>query len=91
MIGILYFYLIIFLILSNEIKIELFSKVDSLKGKSLKEAYGVLLNYINSNQEINDWDNMNMGEQEAIKFGLTQLNNGEGQSHDNVIPSLNIK
>lgn len=39
-----------------DLKIELFRKLDKLNGESLKEAYGLLLNYMNSNAEINEWD-----------------------------------
>ena len=71
-----------------EIKIDLFRKLDSLKGNSLQEAYGLILNYINSNRPLDEWDNLTPEQQEAIQIGINQLNNGEGRDHRNVITDL---
>jgi len=68
-----------------ELKIELFRKLDKLKENELKEAYGLLLNYINGDNEISDWKDLTKQQQEAIKLGIEQLNNGEGRSHKNVM------
>lgn len=76
---------------SAEIKIDLFRKLDSLKGKSLKEAYGILMNYINSNSNPNDWDDLSEEQIEGIKLGLSQLDNGEGREHKDVISDLRKK
>lgn len=70
---------------SAEIKIDLFRKLDGLKGKDLKEAYGLLLNYINGNNEIDEWNNLTSEQKEAIMVGIRQLDNGEGRSHQEVM------
>ncbi len=71
-----------------EIKIDLFRKLDSLKGNRLEEAYGMLLNYINGKSELDDWQNLTSEQQEAIQIGLDQLNNGEGRSHSDVMTDI---
>ena len=76
---------------SAEIKIELFRKLDSLKGKSLKEAYGILLNYINSTSNPDEWDELSEEQIDGIKLGLSQLDNGEGREHKKVISALRKK
>jgi len=70
---------------SAEIKIDLFRKLDGLKGKDLKEAYGLLLNYINGNNDINEWNDLTHEQKEAILVGIKQLDNGEGRSHKEVM------
>ena len=70
---------------SAEIKIELFRKLDGLKDQSLKEAYGLLLNHINGNKDLNDWDNLSQEQQKAIKLGLKQLDKGQGRAHNDVL------
>ncbi|MFC0878786.1 hypothetical protein ACE01N_19480 [Saccharicrinis sp. FJH2] len=71
-----------------EIKIDLFRKLDSLKGKRLEEAYGMLLNYINGKSEINDWQDLSEEQQNAIRLGVEQLNNGQGRKHKEVMSDL---
>ena len=68
-----------------EIKIDLFRKLDSLKGRRLEEAYGVLINFINSRNEINDWQNLTTEQQSAIRLGIEQLDKGEGRKHNDVM------
>ncbi len=71
-----------------EIKIDLFRKLDSLKGNRLEEAYGILLNYINSKSEIDEWQNLTSEQQEAIQLGIDQLNKGEGRSHRDIMTDI---
>lgn len=71
-----------------EIKIDLFRKLDSLKGNKLEEAYGILINYINGKSEVDDWQNLTPEQQAAIKLGIDQLNNGEGRSHRDLMSDL---
>lgn len=74
-----------------ELKIDLFRKLDSLKGNRLEEAYGVLLNYINSKNDINDWDDLTREQQAAIYEGIEQLDKGEGRKHNVVISDFRNK
>lgn len=71
-----------------EIKINLFRKLDSLKGKRLEEAYGMLLNYINGKNELDEWQNLTEEQQNAIRLGVDQLNNGQGKKHHDVMTDL---
>jgi hypothetical protein len=71
-----------------EIKIDLFRKLDSLKGSNLIEAYGLLLNHINGSKNLSDWDNLSSEQKNAIKNGLNQLDDKKGRSHTNVISDL---
>ena len=73
---------------SAEIKIDLFRKLDSLKGKQLEEAYGMLLNYINGKNEPDDWQSLTQAQQNAIRLGVEQLDNGEGRAHSKVMSDI---
>ena len=74
-----------------EIKIDLFRKLDSLKGRSLHEAYGLLLNYINSNYALDEWANLTIEQQDAIKLAVKQLDNSEGRKHNTIISDFRDK
>ena len=71
-----------------EIKIDLFRKLDSLKGDRLEEAYGMLLNYINGKNELDDWQNLTKEQQNAIRLGIEQLDKGEGREHKKVMSDI---
>ncbi|WP_121665607.1 hypothetical protein [Mesonia aquimarina] len=73
---------------SAEIKIDLFRKLDSLKGNRLEEAYGIVLNYINGKNELDDWKNLTQEQQNAIKLGIEQLDKGEGREHKKVMSDI---
>jgi len=70
---------------ASEIKIDLFRKLDSLKGKRLEEAYGMLINFINSRNEIDEWQDLTIEQQSAIRLGIQQLDKREGRKHNDVI------
>ncbi len=76
---------------SADIKVDLFRKLDALKGKSLKEAYGLLLNYINSHQDPGDWNDLSDEQIDALNLGLSQLDRGEGKSHEDIITKFRDK
>lgn len=61
-----------------ELKLDLFRKIDSLDKSKLEEAYGILLNFINSSNDYKEWDNLTDMQKDAILFGLTELNEGLG-------------
>ncbi len=74
-----------------EIKIDLFRKIDTLKEKSLYEVYGLLLNFINKEKSIDEWDTLTKKQQEALKLGVHQLDKGEGVAHKTVMQSVRNK
>lgn len=76
---------------ADQIKIDLFRKLDSLNGNRLEEAYGVLLNFINSRNEMDDWQNLSTEQQDAIRLGIEQLDRGEGRPHGDVISAFRKK
>lgn len=83
-----YLYCKYFIMNSAEIKIDLFRKLDSLKGKRLEEAYGMLLNYINGKNELDDWQSLTQAQQSAIRLGIDQLDNREGKKHQKVMSDI---
>jgi hypothetical protein len=76
---------------SAELKVDLIRKLDALKGNSLKEAYGLLCNYINSKDDVSAWEGLTTEQQKAIELGVKQLDNNEGRSHLEVMKELRNK
>jgi len=73
---------------SAEIKVDLVKKIDSLKGNRLEEAYGILLNYINGKNELDDWQSLSQKQQDSIRLGIKQLINGKGKEHKKVMSAI---
>ena len=63
---------------ASEIKIDLFRKIDALKDSRLEEVYGMFINFINSNNEIDDWESLtkeqlNNQEEREIQKGIEKI------------------
>ena len=63
---------------ASEIKIDLFRKIDALKDSRLEEVYGMFINFINSNNEIDDWESLtkeqlNNREEREIQKGIEKI------------------
>ncbi len=75
----------------DQIKIYLFRKLELLNENQLEEAYGVLLNFINSRNGTDDWKYLSTEQQDAIRLGIEQLDKGEGRQHGDVISAFRNK
>ncbi len=75
----------------TEIKIDLFKKLEALKGNQLKEAYGILLNFINSKDDSEEWEKLNKEQKKAIEYGINELDSGKGISHNMVMENMKKK
>ncbi|MGE0090812.1 MAG: hypothetical protein AB7S50_15170 [Bacteroidales bacterium] len=68
-----------------ELKLKFFRQIDGLDKEKLEEAYGVLLNYINSKDDLNEWSNLTAEQQKGIIDSIEQLDDNQGISHHNVM------
>ncbi len=75
-----------------EIKLSLFEKIDSLEQKKLKEIYGIIVNYINGNRDIEEeWNSMSEEQKNGIFNAIEEIDSGKTISHDNVISKFRNK
>jgi hypothetical protein len=74
-----------------EIKIELFRKLDGLKDNKLNEVYGLLLNYINNEKDVSEWDSLSNEEKAALEQGIEQLNANKTTTHNQVLSAARKK
>lgn len=68
-----------------ELKLDLFRKIDSLEKSKLEEAYGILLNYLNSKNDYKEWDNLTKAQKDAIILGINELDKGLGRKNEDVM------
>lgn len=74
-----------------ELKLDLFRKLDNLNGIKLKEAYGLLINYLNKTAPSDFWDELNDAEKNAIDEGISQLDSGRSYSYEEVRDGIRKK
>jgi len=68
-----------------ELKLNFFRQIDGLDKDKLEEAYGVLLNYINSKDDLDEWNMLTVEQQKGIVDSVQQMDNNEGVAHKEVM------
>jgi len=74
-----------------ELKLKFFRQIDGLDKDKLEEAYGVLLNYINSKDDLVEWNNLTVEQQKGIIDSIEQLEDNQGISHKDVMNKYKSK
>jgi hypothetical protein len=74
-----------------ELKLKFFRQIDGLDKDKLEEAYGVLLNFINSKDDLDEWNNLTVEQQKGIIDSIEQLEDNQGISHKNVMNNYKNK
>jgi hypothetical protein len=62
----------------SDLKLRIFRQIDSLEKSKLEEFYGVLLNYINGQKDISDWNELSAIQKKGILDAIDQVDSGEG-------------
>jgi hypothetical protein len=74
-----------------ELKSEILRQVDAFDASKLEEFYGVMLNFVNSKHESDEWIGVSDLEKEGIVAAINELESGYGKSHTEVIGKLRKK
>ena len=62
----------------SEIKIKLFHQIDSLKDDRLIELYGVVSNFINNDDNSEEWNKLTEAQKKGLEYGISELDEGKG-------------
>jgi hypothetical protein len=74
-----------------EIRTDLHEKIEHADSNQLKEIYGLLINYFNGQDSIEEWDTLTDSQKEAINEGLAQAEAGLGEPAEEFIKRLRNK
>ncbi len=74
-----------------ELKLKLFRQIDGLASDKLEEAYGVLLNFINSKDDLEEWNYLTPEQQKGILDSIMLMDDGEGVSHEEIMKKYKDK
>jgi hypothetical protein len=75
----------------SDLKLRIFRQIDSLEKNKLEEFYGLLMNYINGQKDISDWDNLSSNQKQGILDAIDQLDSGKGISNKTVFDKFRKK
>ncbi len=74
-----------------ELKLEIFRQIDQVAGDKLKNLHGIVLNYINEQNDTNEWEKLSEKHKKGILNALTEIQSGKGISHQKVISKYRKK
>jgi hypothetical protein len=76
---------------TEELKLQIFRQVDTLDRSKLKEFYGVMLNYLNSNIDTAEWIGVSDVEQHGIEEAIKEMNGNNGIANEQVMVKMKNK
>jgi hypothetical protein len=61
----------------SDLKLRIFREIDSLEKNRLEEFYGLLMNYINGQNDISDWDKLSANQKKGIFDAIDEVDSGK--------------
>lgn len=73
-----------------ELKLDIIRIVDQLSESELQKLYGMVSD-LASDQATSPWDRLSEGERAAVEKGLSQIEQGQGIAHSEVMSNFRKK
>lgn len=75
----------------SDLKLKLFRQIDTLEKSKLEEIYGVLLNHINGQKDVTEWNKLSDTQRKGIVDSIDELESGKGIPNKAVIEKFRKK
>ena len=75
----------------SDLKLRIFRQIDSLEKNKLEEFYGLLMNYINGQKDISDWDKLSSDQKQGILDAIDEIDSGKGIPNKTVLDKFHKK
>jgi len=75
----------------SDLKLKIFRQIDSLEKNRLEELYGILTNFMNGQNDINDWGQLTKEQQKGIIDAIDEIDSGKGIPHEKVMEYIRKK
>lgn len=76
---------------ASELKLKILREIDSLEESKLQEVYGFLQNFVRGEKDLDEWDDLNLAQQQGILDAIDELNEGKGILHESIIAKYRKK
>ncbi|OFX60836.1 MAG: hypothetical protein A2066_20335 [Bacteroidetes bacterium GWB2_41_8] len=74
-----------------ELKNSIYQKIDRLDNNELNEINGMILNYINKKDDLEEWNTLTEQQQAGIYQAIDSLEKGEGILHEDLMNKYRSK
>jgi hypothetical protein len=75
----------------SDLKLRIFREIDSLEKNKLEEFYGLMMNYINGNRDISDWDKLTANQKQGIFDAIEEIESGKGIANKTILDKYRKK
>lgn len=75
----------------SDLKLKLFRQIDSLEKDRLEELYGFLLNYINGQKDVEDWNILTEEQKQGLFDAIEEIESGKGIPNEDVFSKVRKK
>ena len=72
----------------SDLKLKIFRQIDSLEKNRLEELYGVLMNFINGQKEMSDWEKLTEEQKQGIIDAIDEIDSGKGIPNEKVMEGI---
>jgi hypothetical protein len=76
---------------TSDLKLRLFRQIDALDKSNLEELYGVLINYLNGQKDLSDWEKLTESRKLGILDAIDEIESGRGISNKAVLEKFRKK
>ena len=76
---------------TSDLKLKIFRQIDSLDKSRLEELYGILLNYLNQQRDVDDWNALTKEQKQGILDAIDDIDSGKGVPHVKVMAKIRKK
>ena len=74
-----------------ELKLKLFREIDTLEKSKLEQIYGLVLNFVNKDNDTEEWNAMTTTQQKGLLDAIEEMNSSEGMDHEKVMEKYKNK
>lgn len=65
-----------------ELKLNLFREIDALEKSKLEQVYGILLNFMNKNNDEDDWNSLSNAQKNGLLDAVNEMSTSDGIDSD---------
>lgn len=75
----------------SDLKLRIFRQIDSLEKSKLEEFYGLLMNFINGQKDVSDWEKLSEHQKKGIFDAIDEIDTGKGIPNNTVLNKFRKK
>jgi len=76
---------------ASELKLKLFREIDTLEKSKLEQLYGILLNFLNKDDDTEKWNSLSKTQKKGILDAIDEMDSSEGISNESLLDKYRNK